>query len=152
MIPVNPSAAPLLSALRSLTPWLLGALLIAALSALIRYQLIESTGWTGRCAEQPWQGWCTLRSATIELFLQQRIGWVAALLGVLSAVTRRRDLAGIALFVASAAVALYAVEPGAFGGLLGLVILASTTARTRSRAGKMAASPITAANDSNPSA
>jgi hypothetical protein len=135
---------PLRDALYQLKPWLLAVMMVAAVSALLRFQLIEPGDWIENCSAQPRDGWCLLRSLTIELFVHQRIGWFATASGVLSLLLRNRTAAGIAMLTGTVGCVLYAVEPGAFGTLLGLLGLASF--------GQTTSKPITATNRAKPSA
>lgn len=143
-----PQPRPLLPAVSA---WLIAAVVIGAASALLRFELIEPLRWAEACEPQRWRGWCMLRSATIELFQQQRIGWFAAACALTSLVTGLRPLAGLALLSGAAALMLYAVEPGAFGALLGLLLLARTSGGAASR-DQTAATPMQAAKNEKPSA
>lgn len=147
--PSDPSKpSPLL---RVLAPWLIAAVLVGAGCALLRFELIEPLAWATACDSQRWHGWCLLRSTTIELFTNQRIGWFAAASAVLGLITGIRLFAGLALLSGAAALMLYAVEPGAFGALLGLLTLVRPAGGSASR-GQTATSPMQPANTEKPSA
>lgn len=143
---------PLRTALRHLFPWLLLASLIAAVCALVRFELIEPAAWREACATPSWQGWCGVRRMTIELFQQQRIGWFAVTTGVLGMLLRRRWLGALALLSGVASVLLYAVEPGAFGVLLGVLLLLGNDTTSDDTPGQTAAVPTMQASDRNTSA
>lgn len=143
-----PTLHPLLP---SVATWLIAAVLIGAASALLRYQLIEPLSWAETCEPQRWQGWCVVRSATIELFQQQRIGWFATACALTGLVTGVRLFAGLALLSGAASMVLYAVEPGAFGALLGLLSLVRAPGDERSR-GQTAATAMAPASKEKPSA
>ena len=90
---------------------------------------------------------CHLRSVTIALFQQQLIGWLATLTALSALALRRRRLAGAALLMGIVAAVLYAVEPGLFGALLGLLGLLRAP-----RPGQTAEAPMTAACREKPMA
>ena len=136
--------------LQQMFSWLSAALAAGISCAVIRYQLVEPVVWINTCAQNPWDGWCAMRSIAIELFVQQRIGWFAVALGLFGAVIRHRVLAGLGLITGTAAVLLYAAELGALGVLLGLLGLVG-----QSPPGRLARSiepPRTAASNENDNA
>ena len=140
---VAPHRPPLQTALRALAPWLLAAVTVAAVAMLIRLVLIEPLEWALACEQDPGQILCLLRSATIATFQQQLIGWLAAVAALAGMVTRWPWLAGGALLTGTTAAVLYAVEPGLFGALLGLLGLLSA---------QTTEPPITTASNAKPSA
>ena len=135
----------MIDALHGIARWLYATAGIMLLSALVRYQLIEPFSWSEWCVASPWEGWCALRSLVIELIQQQRIGWLATIAGMLAILTGWSWAAGSALLCGAFAVVLYAVEPGAFGGLLGLLLLL----RKSDDGGHKADPQITSANTEN---
>lgn len=91
----------------------------------VRYGLIEPQAWSEVCEAARWQSVaCVLRTATIESFVAQRVGWVALSLAVLATVTRWRPVAVGALAAGTAALVLYTADLGAPAVLLALLVLA----------------------------
>lgn len=121
--------SPLLEALRQLLPWLLAAAAVATVAALLRWQLIEPVAWGVRCVADPWSDWCAVRSLTLELMQQQRIGWLAAACGLVAVVSASRPAGVLALLSGAFAMTLYAVEPGTVGLLLGVATLSAAAGR-----------------------
>ena len=146
-MPIDPHRSSLNSALRAVFAWLVPAAAIGATAMLIRLELVEPLEWALACEQEPQQALCHLRSATIALFQQQRIGWLATVTALAALTLHRRWLAGIALLMGTVAAVLYAVEPGLFGALLGLLGLLRAT-----RPGQTAEAPMTAASREKPSA
>ncbi len=121
---------PLIHALRHSAHWLFATALVLLVSVLARVQLIEPIAWEQHCATTPWNGWCTLRSAIIVLIQEQRIGWLASVVGLLAFVNHRRWIAGTAWLSGTCAMLLYAAVPGAFAALFGLLLLIRNGNRT----------------------
>jgi hypothetical protein len=98
-----------------------------ALAGLARSQLIEPAHWSAACDAAPWQGaWCPLRSALIEAFVSQRIGWLALAAAIGAAVSRNRPLAHAALGLGCAGLVLYSVSAAAPAVLVAALVLART--------------------------
>jgi len=100
---VAPHRPPLHAALLALAPWLLTAIAVAAVAMLIRLVLIEPLEWALACERNPGQILCLLRSATIAMFQQQLIGWLATAAALAGMVMRWPWLAGGALLTGTAA-------------------------------------------------
>jgi hypothetical protein len=86
------------------------ALVLAALvlAQALRHGLVEPAALTAACDAAPWQdARCTLRTLTIQAFVQQRIGIAALALALLATLTRRRGVALAALLPAAAGLVLY---------------------------------------------
>ena len=149
---VVPHRSPLNTALRAAGPWLLAAAAAGAMAVLIRLLLIEPLEWARVCEREPEHVLCLLRSAAIASFQQQLIGWLAAVAAVIGVVVRWRWLAGVGLLTGTLAAVLYAVEPGLFGALLGLLGLLPRPGASAARPAQSAEAPITAASDEKPSA
>lgn len=150
---VDPSRSPLNTALRALAPWLLSAAALAAISLWIRLALIEPLEWAQTCNNDPQQATCMLRSAVVALFQRQMIGWLAAAAALTGVIFRWRWLAGVALLAGTVAAVLYAVEPGLFGALLGLLgLLRWSSEPLRPCPTQTADAPISAASEEKPSA
>ena len=146
-MPIDPNRSPLNSALRGVFPWLVAAAAMGGVAMWVRLELVEPLEWALACAPEPHQALCRLRSVTIALFQQQLIGWLATLTALSALVLRRRWLAGAALLIGTVAAVLYAVEPGLFGALLGLLGLLRPA-----RPGQTAEAPMTAASREKPRA
>lgn len=98
-----------------------------ALAGLARSQLIEPAYWSATCDAAPWQGvWCPLRTALVEAFVSQRIGWVALAAAIGAAVLRKRPLAYAALGLGCAGLVLYSVSTGAPAVLIAALLLVRT--------------------------
>jgi hypothetical protein len=98
-----------------------------ALAGLARSQLVEPAHWSATCDAAPWQGaWCPLRSALIEVFVSQRIGWAALAVAVGAAVLRKRPFAYAALGLGCAGLVLYSVSAAAPAVLVAALMLART--------------------------
>ena len=94
-----------------------------ALAAAARHWLIEPAGVSARCDAGAADGWCLMRAWTIQLFVHQRIGWLALGLGLIAQVTRWRGVVCVALFAACAGLVLYTAEWCAPAALLALLAL-----------------------------
>jgi|CXWL01.1.fsa_nt_gi hypothetical protein len=98
-----------------------------AIAALARTQLVEPAHWSAACDAAPWQGaWCPLRTALIEAFVSQRIGWVALAAALVAAVLRKRPLAYAALGLGCAGLVLYSVSTAAPAVLVAALVLVRT--------------------------
>lgn len=136
----------MLAALARLSPWLVVAALATAGAAALRFLLIEPGDWGARCAADAWADWCAVRSLTIEVFQQQRIGWLAAGAGLAGMALKSRPAAALAVVAGAVALTLYSVEPGAVGFLLGVVTLAAVPGRS-GHSSASAPKATTSAND-----
>lgn len=106
--------------------WLAAVLTCAvalALAAGARYWLIEPAGVSARCDAGAADGWCLVRAWTIQLFVHQRIGWLALGLGLIAYLTRWRSVACVGLFAACAGLVLYTAGLCAPAALLALLAL-----------------------------
>lgn len=102
---------------------LLAALALAiAVSAGLRYGLMESDLLHGLCASATGDWRCTVRQWAPQLFMHERIGLAALALGVLALITRLRPLAALAVLAGGAGLVLYAADFAAVGLLLGLFV------------------------------
>lgn len=112
------------------------ALLWLGAAAWLRHALVEPAELTARCDAAPWQSAvCSLRSATVQAFVHQRIGIASLALGLAAlglvfvwprATVWRLGLAMAALATGCVALVLYAAAPGAVGVLLALLVLQRT--------------------------
>jgi hypothetical protein len=119
-------------------PWrpgaaLLGTLALATLTSIaLRYGLMESDLLHGLCAvsDDDWR--CMTRRWAPQIFMDQRIGWLALAAGALAWLPAwplaRRALAGLALVSGAAGLVLYSADAAAAGLLLGLITLMSPPA------------------------
>jgi hypothetical protein len=97
--------------------------LALGLAALARYGLVEAGPVTAHC-DAGGAGWrCTLRSAVIQAFILQRLGWTALGLAVLAWCISSRSLAAIGLFAACSGLVLYSAELCAPAALLSALVL-----------------------------
>jgi hypothetical protein len=113
---------------------LLGSLALATLASIaLRYGLMESDALHALCAasDEDWR--CMTRRWAPQIFMDQRIGWLALVAGALSWLPAwplaRRVLARLALVSGAAGLVLYSADFAAAGLLLGLITLASGPAR-----------------------
>lgn len=114
-----PGAPGWRSALAPLCAALAGVL--TALAA--RHGLVEPTELTAVCDAAPWRDWaCSLRTSTVQAFIEHRLGSAALALAALATVTRWRRGAVAALAVAGAALVLYSTGLGAVALLLGALV------------------------------
>ena len=98
-----------------------------ALAGLARSQLVEPAHWSAACDAAPWQGaWCPVRTALIEAFVSQRIGWVALAAAIGAAMLRNRPLAYAALGLGCGGLVLYSVSTAAPAVLVAALVLART--------------------------
>lgn len=98
-------------------------LLVMLAAGLLRYYAIEPEAIAHACQPDPWSGLCGARSALIQLFLGQRIGWAALLVALVALGLRRRWVASLALALAGAGLVLYSPEPSAAALVLSLLVL-----------------------------
>lgn len=108
-------------------PALVGTLALSLVLALgLRYGLLESETWAGRCGapEGPW-GLCALRDGVPLLFSHHGLGGTALVGGALGFFFRFRLPAWIGLVAGCAGLVLYDFEGAAVGGLLALLALAA---------------------------
>jgi len=119
-------------------PWRPGAALavtvaLAALSSIaLRYGLMESDVLHALCAASGDDWRCVMRRWAPQIFMDQRIGWLALAAGVLSWLPAwplaGRALASLALVSGAAGLVLYSADFAAAGLLLGLMMLMSGAA------------------------
>ncbi|MCQ9377617.1 hypothetical protein [Methyloversatilis sp. XJ19-49] len=100
-----------------------------AASATLRYGLMESDVLHGLCAAASDDWRCAARRYAPQLFIDQRIGWLALAAGALAMATRIPMLAAVAVVSGGAGLILYSADYAAAGLLLGLIALASTRSR-----------------------
>lgn len=102
-------------------------MLVAALSLSLalaaRLALVEVPDLAAACEASPWHGTCALRSAIVQAFLGQRIGWFALAAAVAGLLTRRTAFSTLALFAACAGLVLYSAGPSAPAALLAALAL-----------------------------
>lgn len=112
-------------------PWRPGAALLvtvalATLSSIaLRYGLMESDVLHALCAPSDEEWRCVTRRWAPQLFMDQRLGWLALAAGAFSWPLASRALAGLALVSGAAGLVLYSADFAAAGLLLGLITLAS---------------------------
>ena len=92
-----------------------------ALAAAARHWLVEPAAMAERCGAGN-GAWCLARAWTIEMFVQQRIGWCALGLAIIATAGAWRSVAAIALFVACAGLVLYSTQLCAPAALLALLV------------------------------
>jgi len=114
-------------------PWALPlGLTLLALAAgwAARHGLVEPADLTARCDAAPWgSAVCRLRSAVVQAFVEQRLGWLALAAGALATVLRWRWLAWLGLAAAGAGLVLYCAGLSAAGGLLSMLVCARPPCR-----------------------
>ncbi|MDP3874163.1 MAG: hypothetical protein Q8Q80_16010 [Methyloversatilis sp.] len=103
-----------------------------AASAALRYGLMESDALHGLCAATSDDWRCAARRYAPQLFIDQRIGWLALASGALAVATRIPALTALAVVSGGAGLILYSADYAAAGLLLGLVALTSTRSRRNS--------------------
>jgi hypothetical protein len=116
--------------MKTLVVAMVSVALAATVAAVVRSQVVEPEAMAHLCgaAAAPW--WCTLRAAVITAFASHALAIAAVAAGVLAIVTRRSGAAIAAACLGAAGLALYAVEAGAVGFLLGALALARARDRT----------------------
>lgn len=114
---------------RSLAPPLAAAALVFVLTWYVRRHYIEPEWIAFACEPDPWQGWCAVRSAVIQTFAQQGLGWASLAAAVLALVTRAALPAYVALLCGMAGLVLYCYEYAAVGALVGLLVIVRGLAR-----------------------
>lgn len=106
-----------------------GLLVTVALTALssiaLRYGLMESDVLHTLCAASGDDWRCVMRRWAPQIFMDQRIGWLALAAGALSWPFASRALAGLALVSGAAGLVLYSADFAAAGLLLGLITFMS---------------------------
>jgi hypothetical protein len=100
------------------------ALLALVVAALVRHRLIEPAAIAHLCDPDPWRGACAFRSALIRLFVNQEIGALALVAGVIATFGRSARWATLGLSAGAAGLVLYSYEPAAVGALLSVLVLA----------------------------
>lgn len=109
---------------RSLAPALAIAAVAVALAAAARFGLVEPPAMAAACDPAPWDGACTLRTLLVGAFHQARLGWAAVALALLATITRRRDVAGLALAAGCAGAVLYSADASVPAALLAALVYA----------------------------
>lgn len=131
-----------------LLAWLLPAAILGGLFAWGRFALVEPAEMIAACDAGNATGVCFWRAMIIEVFVHQRVGWLAVAAGLLATVLRWPWLASLAVAAGVVALVLYAAEPGALGLLLGLlVLLRSVFAAPGARASSMASASSNATTE-----
>lgn len=102
---------------------------VVAASVALRYGLMESDALHGLCAAASDDWRCAARRYVPQLFIDQRIGWLALVAGALAMATRIPALAAAAVISGGAGLILYSADYAAAGLLLGLIALTSTRSR-----------------------
>jgi hypothetical protein len=115
------------------------ALVVLLVALLARYWMIEPAEIAFACEPTPWSGACAIRSLLIRTFVNQEIGWIALVAGLVATLARARRIAALALACGCAGLVLYSFEPAAVGALLALLVL------VRGHAAQSANNPIAAA-------
>jgi hypothetical protein len=99
------------------------ALVALAMASAARHGLVEPADLTARCDAAPWSDWaCGLRTALVQAFVEQRLGWAAVFAGALATLLRWRWLAWLGLATGSAGLVLYCAGPAAVGALLSVLV------------------------------
>ena len=111
-----------MKALRTVVWVLLIGTTALALAAAARYGLVEPADMTARCDGGAQEVWCSVRAWTIQVFVNQRIGWAALALATIATLTGWRSVAGTALFTACISLILYTTELGAPAALMALLV------------------------------
>lgn len=99
------------------------AALALSLAAAARLALVEPPGLAAACEATPFSGPCAVRSAIVQSFLEQRIGWFALVAALIALLTRRTAIAMLALVCACAGLVLYSAGPSAPAALLAALAL-----------------------------
>lgn len=100
-----------------------------AASAALRYGLMESDALHNLCAAANGDWRCAARRHAPQLFIDQRIGWLALSAGALAMATRIPVLAAVAVVSGGAGLILYSADYAAAGLLFGLIALTSSRSR-----------------------
>ncbi len=109
---------------RSLAPALAIAAVAVALASAARFGLVEPPAMAAACDPAPWEGACALRTLLVGAFHEARLGWAALALALLATVTRRRDVAGLALAAGCAGAVLYSAGASVPAALLAALVYA----------------------------
>ena len=104
-----------------------GLALIAAY--YVRYSVIEPASIGAFCEAAATDCWCQIRQAILALLTEQRLGWLAIALAVVSLILTAAWMGWLAWFVASAGFVLYNAELAAPALLLAGVMLARSRHR-----------------------
>ena len=96
------------------------AVLVLALA--IRFGLMENETLAAQCALQA-DTLCMLRTIIPQIFIDQRIGWLALVAGLVGFATGRRRLAWTGWLAGLAGMQLYSVDYATVGALLALLAL-----------------------------
>lgn len=97
---------------------------VAAAALWLRYGLLEAGSLPRDCslADAPVAA-CAFKTALVQSFLDQRLGWVSLVLGALAFVLTCRRLAWAGWLAGVAGLVLYSQDPAAIGALLALLVL-----------------------------
>lgn len=97
---------------------------MAALALGLRYGVLEAGMLPRDClaADAPAVA-CMLKDALVQLFVDQRLGWLSLAAGAMAFLARRRQMGWIAWLAGIAGLVLYSFDPAAVGVLLGLIAL-----------------------------
>lgn len=116
---------------------LFSGLAVAALALWFRHGLLEAGALPRDCtlADAPLMA-CTFKTALVQIFIDQRIGWVSLLAAGLALVPGWRGLAWAGWLCGVAGLVLYSYDPAAVGALLALLVLVGANEQDRERQGK----------------
>lgn len=104
---------------------LLSALLMLGAAYAVRYGLLENGVLPRDCTLPEVQGaLCTFKTALVQSFLHQRMGWFSLACGALAFALGCRRFAWAGWLSGLAGLAFYSYDPAAVGALLSLLVLA----------------------------
>lgn len=116
--------------------------LALALASLARHRLVEPADLTALCDAAPWETLtCTLRSLTVQAFVEQRLGLAALGTALGALLTRWRWLALLSLALACAGLVLYCARWAAPATLIAALALLPARAAAPSSVAPQAAGP-----------
>lgn len=100
------------------------ALVVAGTALGIRYGLLENGVLPRDCSAQDAPAaLCAFKTALVQGFLHQRVGWVSLACGVLAFALASRRFAWAGWATGLAGLVLYSYDPAAVGALLSLLVL-----------------------------
>jgi|GEM_PF-322085 len=103
---------------------LLSALLMLVAAYSVRYGLLENGFLPRDCSVPEVQGaLCTFKTALVQSFLHQRMGWFSLACGALAFALGCRRIAWVGWLSGLAGLAFYSYDPAAVGALLSLLVL-----------------------------
>ncbi len=103
----------------------LSALLVLGLAYAVRHGLLENGVLPRDCSLANAQGaLCVFKTALVQSFLHQRLGWVSLVCGGLAFALGCRRLAWVGWLSGLAGLVFYSYDPAAVGVLLSLFVLA----------------------------